>query len=211
MICSRFSCGFLFAALLVTGCDRSGKSLPVADVPASAVPVDETLKRAELGDKSAMFAYAKSQASAGQQVVAFGWFLKAAEAGEPDAMAEVAIRYRDGIGVREDGELSDEWVVLAGAKGVPAAIYEAVLREDYPYGSGGRVRVIGDSLAQCKAKLLARTALLEEASAAGYEKVRVRFRCSVLTAPPAAFGCQTGTLRCSSLHQMLKPSCLSWS
>ena len=125
MICSRFTCGFLFAALLVTGCDRSGKSLPVADVPVSAVPVDETLKRAEYGDKAAMFAFAKSQASAGHQVVAFGWFLKAAEAGEPDAMAEVAIRYRDGVGVREEPTQWRKWNDRAAESGVPEAIYES--------------------------------------------------------------------------------------
>lgn len=124
---------FLILALLLSGCDGPSKALPGPNVPASQSPVDESLKRAESGDKAAMLAFAKSQASAGEQGKAFTWFLKAAEAGEPEAMAEVAVRYRDGVGVRQDWELRDKWADRAAEAGVPAAMYESAMRlRTYP-------------------------------------------------------------------------------
>lgn len=90
--------------------------------------------KAESGDKQAMLDLAASYdvGSSGAKrdpQLAFKWYLRAAEAGDPRAMGEAARRYRDGIGVRADWDSSVAWAVKGADKGDAQSLYLAAIRD----------------------------------------------------------------------------------
>ena len=50
----------------------------------------------------------------------FGWILKAAEAGDPNGMGNVAVAYREGKGVVADKATARLWSEKAAAAGIVA-------------------------------------------------------------------------------------------
>lgn len=116
----------LLTAAFLQACDhRSGKGEPPQAKAASA---PDSLGRAESGDRDAMLSVALSHDSGTNGAkkdtqLAFNWYLRAAEAGDPRAMGEVAMRYRVGIGVREDWDASVAWADKGADKGDAQSLY----------------------------------------------------------------------------------------
>jgi TPR repeat protein len=60
--------------------------------------------------------------SGGRDLVgAVHWYDQAARGGEARAMFRLALWYRDGEGVAKDHSVSDQWMRLAGDRGMPSA------------------------------------------------------------------------------------------
>lgn len=123
-------CLLLIAAFLQACDQRSTKG----DSPqARAASAPGALARAESGDRDAMLSVALSHDSGANGAkkdaqLAFKWYLRAAEAGDPRAIGEVAKRYREGIGVREDWDASVVWADKGAEKGDAQSLYLASIR-----------------------------------------------------------------------------------
>ena len=79
------------------------------------------------------------------ELLAFKWQLRAAEAGLPKAMAEVARRYRDGTGVRMDFDASLRWADKGAELGDADAIYLSAIRNPFDLDIGWQVNLDVDS------------------------------------------------------------------
>lgn len=135
LVTSALACGSIrwtayyiaLAAMAITqfGCDsKSTVGSKSASAPMAAASLSV---RAEAGDKIAMYSLAQAHAQGSDgnprdEFLAFKWYLRAAEASLPEAMAEVARRYREGIGVREDFEASVRWADKGAELGDPKAM-----------------------------------------------------------------------------------------
>lgn len=123
-------CVAIFAVASQVGCDSKSTygTSPSASAPATANAV---ASKAEAGDSSSMFALGQAYALGTDgfkkdEMLSFRWYLRAAEAGLPKAMAEVAKRYREGNGVRVDFQASSRWADKGAELGDADAIYLTV-------------------------------------------------------------------------------------
>ena len=154
-------CVTVFVIASQTGCDSKPAGDPGPTAGASTTTSSMTAK-AEAGDSSSMVALGRAYALgtdgfAKDELLAFKWYLRAAEAGLPKAMAEVARRYRDGIGVREDFAASLRWADKGAEMGDADAIYLSAIRNPFDLYFGWQVildvdsqekKLIADSVAE---------------------------------------------------------------
>lgn len=125
-------CAVVIASVLQVGCD-SKSTLTVGSAASSPAKAGSLTARAEAGDSAAMIALARAHelgtdGSKKDELLAFKWYARAADAGLPKAMAEVAKRYREGRGVREDFEASVRWADKGAELGDADAIYLSTIR-----------------------------------------------------------------------------------
>ena len=115
----------VIASVFLCGCNS--ESTESVKPPSSQAANASSPAPTEVGDKVAMFALGRaislgSDGHTKDEFLAFNWYLRAAEAGLPEAMAEVARRYQIGLGVREDIETSMRWAEKGAELGDPKAI-----------------------------------------------------------------------------------------
>ena len=89
------------------------------------------------------------------ELEAFKWYLRAAEAGMPRAMGEVAERYREGIGVRRDWDASLVWADKGAEKGDAQSLYLASILpfQDVDVDSKSEERMLVQNSAKKVARL----------------------------------------------------------
>ncbi|MDL2284802.1 sel1 repeat family protein [Oxalobacter sp. OttesenSCG-928-P03] len=97
------------------------------------------IAKADAGDKEAqyeaglIYLWGVDSLNANADVAA-GWFMKAAEAGQPEAAYRLAALYVNGYGVRQNMERAHEWFEKAAEAGLGMAMFE--LGGMYEYGLG---------------------------------------------------------------------------
>lgn len=89
--------------------------------------LESVKQRANAGDAEAQLAlaraYDKGSGVSANEVLAFKWYLAAAQQGRVEAQFEVGLCYRLGTGVEQDKEKAVEWYRKAAKQGYPAAFY----------------------------------------------------------------------------------------
>ena len=131
-------CTAMLILCLLAACDwRSGTNTKATST--SPAIADALAAKAQAGDTGAMFDLARAHERgtdglAKDEFLAFKWYLRAADAGLPKAMGEVAKRYWDGRGVREDLDASRRWTAKYAATGVADAgfLFDFVDPDDWP-------------------------------------------------------------------------------
>lgn len=128
-------CAAVIASMLQVGCDSES---PQSKESAASLPANtgSVAARAEAGDSAAMLTLARAHQRGTDglnkdEILAFKWYLRAADAGLPKAMAEVAKRYREGRGVRADFEASVRWADKGAEAGDADAIYLSATRDPW--------------------------------------------------------------------------------
>ncbi len=135
----------LVVLIALEGCGRNS-GLPEGTERTAA---EETalLAKAQSGDVAAMLLLGNraSAAPTPDQTTAFSWLLKAAEAGSPEAGYDVAMRYRNGNGVRKNTRASATWMGKAAGAGHAQARYEFVRQKYVLEGPDGEYFDLVDS------------------------------------------------------------------
>jgi len=127
-------CAAVIASMFQVGCDSN--SPPGKESAASlAANSGSVATKAEAGDSAAMLNLARgyergTDGLKKDEILAFKWYLNAAEAGVPKAMTEVSKRYREGRGVREDFNASVLWAKKGAEMNDAEAIYLSVAYQD---------------------------------------------------------------------------------
>jgi TPR repeat protein len=126
----------LLAAAFLQACDQSSTANKSPETERASAP--DSVSKSESGDRDAMLSVAQAHDRGTSGVkkdarLAFEWYLRAAEAGHPQAMGEVAKRYRAGVGVRGDWEASVTWADKGAEKGDAQSIYLALERDFSDY------------------------------------------------------------------------------
>jgi TPR repeat protein len=119
---------------LQVGCDSKPDEGTAAPAFAASTAGGTSLRaKAETGDADAMLQLGRALTSGSNgeskdEFEAFKWLLRAAQAGNPTAMGEVARRYREGRGTRENWESSVQWADKGAEKGDPESLYLSTIR-----------------------------------------------------------------------------------
>lgn len=155
-------------ALVLSACGQSSSpSNPKVESPASLQ------QKAEAGDAAAQLALGQSLVAVEKpdSVAAFGWYLKAAEGGNPEAMFRVYMAYRDGDGTRRDVDAASKWLNRAVALDYPAALGEKA--RGYGVCIRGKVDVSGNSPDERERNILEMVRLYEKAAVKGDHQSQV--------------------------------------
>lgn len=162
-LCSTRSLVAALVALALVGCGEKD-SQPQSSKEESSTSLQQ---KAEAGDAAAQYEFGLSLSSGEKPdyKAAFPWLMKAAEAGNADAMYLVYFLYRDGAGTRIDSDAADRWLSRAAALDNANALSLKAINHGECYR--GKAIVSGNSSDERERNILEMVRLDEKAAGKG--------------------------------------------